>query len=212
MAHVLRDRILKGDLAPGTRLVETAIAEAFGTSRGPVREALGRLAAAGLVTVHPRRGAYVTSFDAADIEEIYLLRIALETVAAERAATRGNAADWDEMARALEDLTKALDEGDGNAVSEADMRFHRTLVRAARQPRLATAWEAFADQTLLLLEALTDIGPEVQAAPGGHAEVLEALRQGDGERAAARVREHLTSAREVMIDRFGGPRDNEETT
>ena len=202
IAELLRTRILSGTLAPGSRLVETALADSFGTSRGPVRDAIGRLAATGLVTVHPRRGAYVASFDTDDVEEIYSLRIALETVAVRRAARHGDADDWAEMDLALAELQAALDDDDGLRAGTADMRFHRTIVRAARHQRLATAWEAFADQTLLLLKELSGTGADVQASPDGHAQVLLALRDTDGARAETFLVAHLQEAQAAISARF----------
>ena len=199
----LREQILNGALAPGSRLVETALAETFGTSRGPIRDAIARLVGTGLVTVNPRRGAYVTTLSAQDIDEVYSLRIALETHAARLAADRGTTADWSAMARALVELERATASGDVGGAAVADMEFHRTIVRAAEQGRLLKAWESFADQTLLLLRDLSHIGSSVQDTSGGHGAVLSALEAGDGPLAATAILDHLTAARATMLDRIG---------
>lgn len=203
VAARLREQILNGALAPGSRLVETALAERFGTSRGPIRDAIARLAGTGLVTVNPRRGAYVTILSARDVEEVYSLRIALETHAARLAAGRGTTADWSAMALALHELTRATASEDAGAAAVADMRFHRAIVQAAGQGRLVKAWESFADQTLLLLRELSHLGSRVQDTSGGHGAVLAALEDGDGSRAAAAILDHLSEARAIMLDRIG---------
>lgn len=203
VAARLREQILNGALAPGSRLVETALAEAFGTSRGPIRDAIARLAGTGLVTVNPRRGAYVTTLSAHDIEEVYSLRIALETHAARLAARRGTTDDWSAMARALVELERAAASADADGAAVADMGFHRAIVQAAQQGRLVTAWESFADQTMLLLRELSHLGSPVQDTSGGHGAVLAALEAGDGALAATAVFDHLSEARATMLDRMG---------
>jgi DNA-binding GntR family transcriptional regulator len=202
VAGRLRGLILRGELAPGERLVETALAQAFGTSRGPIRDAIAHLQTAGLVTVNPRRGAYVATFDRRDVTEIYSLRITLETLAVQLAAAVGTDDDWDRMAAALRDLTDALAAGDPIAAGEADMRFHRGIVAAARHERLARAWDAFADQTLLLLRDLSRVDPDIQSATGGHDDIVDALRRRDGGLAEQLLRDHLVAAQAAMSARL----------
>jgi DNA-binding GntR family transcriptional regulator len=132
----LQHAILEGVLRPGERLRAEALAQRFGTSRTPVREALLQLEAQGLVEVEPNRGAVVRAFDAADLLDLYALRALLEPAAAARAATRIG----DEQIQQLDDLT------DDNATPEQQMAanelFHRIIVEAAGSPRLTAAMRA----------------------------------------------------------------------
>lgn len=201
----IREMILRGELAPGERLVETALANAFRTSRGPVRDALAHLERTGLVTINPRRGTFVTKLTPADVDEVYTLRLALETLAVERAASRATAEDLRNMEAALGELTDALAAGDDRGVGEADMRFHRTIVAAAHHRRLAAAWEVFADQTLLLMQELSHARPEVQARTGAHGKILAALKKRDASKAVRIMSEHLQAARDGMLERFAQP-------
>src|SRR5919202_528505 len=100
----LRDQILSGDLEPGTELTEVALSEQLGVSRGPIREALGRLASQGLVTVRPRRGAVVRSLSKEEFVELYQVREALEVMAVKLAVPRLRAEDFG----ALEELIDAM--------------------------------------------------------------------------------------------------------
>ena len=129
----LQHAILEGVLQPGERLRAEALAQRFGTSRTPVREALLQLEAQGLVEVEPNRGAVVKAFDAADLLDLYELRALLEPAAAARAATR---IEPDE----IEQLQALTDE---DASPERQMasneQFHRIIVEAARSPRLTAA-------------------------------------------------------------------------
>src|SRR5436190_926107 len=95
----LRSEILSSRLAPGTELQEVALSEQLGVSRGPIREAIGRLAAEGLVTVRPRRGAVVTSLSKEEFVEAYQVREALEAFAVQLAVPRIDEDGLDELAR-----------------------------------------------------------------------------------------------------------------
>src|SRR6266478_1264515 len=98
----LREEILAGRLQPGTELAEVALSEQLGVSRGPIREAIGRLAAEGLVTVRPRRGAIVRSLSPEELIESYQVREALEVLAVRLAVPRMTGAD-------LADLDELVD-------------------------------------------------------------------------------------------------------
>lgn len=129
---LLEEAILEGDLKPGERLRAEALAQRFGTSRTPIREALLQLEAQGLVDVEPNRGAVVRSFDRDDLQDLYDLRALLEPHAAALAATRISDKD---IAR-LEELCEASDQ------IVANEAFHRIILEAAQSPRLANAMRA----------------------------------------------------------------------
>lgn len=195
----IREMILSGEVRGGERLVETELADRFGTSRGPVRDALATLARTGLVTMASRRGAYVTLLDATDVEELYSLRLALEQVAVSRASKRATPADIALLRAALDQIADAQADGDSRQVVDADMRFHRGIIRLAGHRRLLEAWEAFADQTMLLMTALNHVAPEVQSLIGGHGELLAALEAGEGRAADIALSRHLSQAMESVV-------------
>src|SRR2546427_7455677 len=124
----LREEILSERLQPGAELQEVALAEELGLSRGPIREAIGRLAAEGLVVVRPRRGAVVRSLSKDEFLEAYQVREALEMMAVRLAVPR--LADGD-LAR-LQELTDAMEghagRGEGTEFFEANSGFHAHLV------------------------------------------------------------------------------------
>ena len=129
---LLEEAILEGDLKPGERLRAEALAQRFGTSRTPIREALLQLEAQGLVDVEPNRGAVVRSFDRDDLFDLYQLRALLEPCAAALAAPRISEQDI----AALHALCEAEDH---MAANEA---FHRIILEAAGSPRLLDAMRA----------------------------------------------------------------------
>ncbi len=195
----LRELIFDGTFEQGARLVETELAERFGTSRGPVRDALTDLENAGLVVSGERRGTYVRILTTEDVDELYTLRHALETLAGRRAAQRADPATLAVLEQALADMHQALANGDPVEASRADMTFHRTIVETADHSRLLFAWERLGDQTRLLIQGLTDLPPISRDAVLSHDDILDAMRAGESTAAEHAIGEHLDRARRTVI-------------
>ena len=196
----IRELIMTGAVAPGERLVETDLSERFGTSRGPVRDAFKELEQSGLVVSVPRRGTFVATLTAADIHEIYTLRLALEKLAIVTTATIATDHDIAAMRAAVERLTEAQRTSDRRAGAEADIAIHRLIVRTAGHERLTEAWERLADQTLLLMAELMDLLLDVQHAAGDHDALVNAIADHDVAGAEAALTDHLLAASQAMID------------
>jgi len=200
----LRSAIVTGELPAGGRLVETDLARQFGVSRGPIRDALAELQRGGLVELRARKGSFVRSLTAADVDEVYTLRIALESLAIRRAAAavRRQPGLGQGLKGLLRELISAHEQSDGIRIGEADMALHRTIVEAADHSRLLEAWERLADQTLLMMTSLSSLDPAIQGPAGSHRAIIEHLIAGSADSAAAVLVEHLESARQVVIERF----------
>lgn len=196
----IRELILSRAVSPGDRLVETDLSERFGTSRGPVRDAFKELEQSGLVVSLPRRGTFVATLTAADIDEIYTLRLSLEKLAIQRTAEIANDEHIAAMRAALDELAVAQASGDRRAGAEADIGFHRLIVTIAGHERLAEAWERLADQTLFLMAELIELLDDVQHAAGDHTNILSAIEEHDVTAAEQALNEHLVAARQAMID------------
>jgi DNA-binding GntR family transcriptional regulator len=138
----LQDAILEGVLKPGERLRAEALAQRYGTSRTPVREALLQLEAQGLVEVEPNRGAVVRAFDRADLLDLYEVRALLEPAAAARAARRIDADDIARLRANCDAAQRAGDDADRQIALNEE--FHRIIGDAAGSPRLAVAMRAVA--------------------------------------------------------------------
>jgi len=132
---LLEEAILGGELKPGERLRAEALAQRFGTSRTPIREALLQLEGQGLVEVEPNRGAVVRTFDRDDVLDLYEVRALLEPAAAARAAHRITATDLQRLDALCADAS--VEEQIVN--NEA---FHRIILEAAGSPRLEVAMRA----------------------------------------------------------------------
>jgi DNA-binding GntR family transcriptional regulator len=147
LAHAtLRRRILDGSLAPGSRIDHEAEARRLDVSRMPIREALRRLENEGLVEIQSHRAAYVRPLSADDLEDLYVLRIALEGTAGRLGAERLDEQSLARMKALLPKMATIVEQGDRTAWLEADAAFHETLYAAARQRRLFSVVKGLRDE------------------------------------------------------------------
>lgn len=188
----LRADILEGAVRPGSQLHEVELAESFGVSRGPVREALQRLIQEGLLRAEPHRGVFVPVMTSDDVEDIYLVREALESTAVRQimASTRavGTADDLDAVCMAMR---AAEDADDWQQVANLDLDFHTTLVGAARSPRLERSFTTVISETRLCLGMLTSATDDLVEE---HRRIADALRGKDVELALAVLGTHFRDA------------------
>ncbi len=129
--NTLRQAILKGELKPGERLMEIALAEKLGVSRTPIREAMRKLEQEGLVVMIPRRGAQVANITEKDLNDVLEVRITLENMAIEKACANMTDADIRKLEQAAEVFQTSTAEGDLVKMAEADVNFHEVIYEAA---------------------------------------------------------------------------------
>jgi DNA-binding GntR family transcriptional regulator len=194
--ELLLERILKGDLHPGDRIVELQIAHEFGTSQAPVREALRELQSLGFVEYEPYRGTRVRRITEEELAEIYPVRAALEELAAQEAANRlGGRVD--ELEREFEAMREAADRDDLHDLAVHDATFHRMIVEAAGNRVLLDTWRTLRVEARVVVTALkTDI--DLQELAELHRPLLEALKEGSPERAGGALRQHFETLRTMM--------------
>ncbi len=199
IAEALREEIGRGMLKPGSALRQEELARRFGVSRLPVRDALLRLEAEGLVVIFPNRGAFVTRLSRAEVREIYDLRVLLEGDVLERAVPRMGAV---ELARIESALQVAELGASGPDWSALDRAFHLSLYAPAERPRHLAMVESLrgtVDRYRGAYEHLPERTPEwlddhrqiVAACRRGDASAARRLLEGHIERAAAEVLAHL---------------------
>ncbi len=184
----LLQRILQGTYAPGERIVEIRVAQEFGVSQAPVREALRELEILRLIESEPFRGARVRGVRPEEIAEIYPVRAALEEVAARAAAPR-LAGHVQPLAEELEGMRAAAAAGDLHRFVAHDVAFHRCFVTASANRTLIDMWETLhVDlRTRLTLIQRGDLREVAER----HVAVMEALDAGDGVLSGRVVREHI---------------------
>lgn len=188
---VLREMVLTGRIRPGERINEVEISNALGISRGPLREAIPHLRKEGLLVTIVNRGAFVRTFSSKELEELYEVRIALESHAARLVAERCNAGGIEALRGLMADTNQALDRNPGYP-SELD--FHQRLVKLAdNEALLAAVIEVHRKIGLARLRS-GSVPSRARTAFREHEEVLEHLAQGDAVCAARVLTTHLRSS------------------
>jgi DNA-binding GntR family transcriptional regulator len=192
----VRNRIAEGTWGPGTRLVERDLAEEFGVSRVPVREALRALESEGFVELLPRRGAVVRHLTRSVVEDLFDIRQVLEVLAARLVAERVDDEGLAELAAVVQDGRRAVDAGDHSWSGTANTAFHETLLRLAANDSLRSLLEPLTGRLRWLFRQTTD-HPRVQAE---HEQLLAALALRDAELAAAVALAHVRASRHMVLD------------
>jgi DNA-binding GntR family transcriptional regulator len=190
--YAIREWIVTLDLAPGSVVNERELMGRLGLGRTPVREALRDLAREQLVDVFPRRGMFVSGVVVGDIAGLSEVRLVLETEAARLAAERRNETDLEETAALLDELARLSGAHGERRLIDLDERIHRHVARCAHNPFLEATLEQYYVLALriwfLALERVA-----LGAAIGEHHAILEAIRDGDADRAADVMQAHVVS-------------------
>ncbi len=206
----LREMILRGDLPAGARLGEVELADRLGVSRTPVRESLGRLAAEGLVELVPNRGARVTSWTSAQLEEVFDLRAALEprlTALAVAHATAADIAGLERLALAMAREGAPGPRRDLDALVPLNRAFHERLVGLAGCSAMAAALAGAVHAPIVVRNFHAYDDASLARSLAHHLEIIAALRARDPAWAAAVMTAHIRNARAVMVPGPAGGTD-----
>jgi DNA-binding GntR family transcriptional regulator len=197
----VKDRILRwileGELAPGSRIVETRVARQLGTSQAPVREALRDLATLGLVEMHPYRGARVRIPHADELVEAMEVRGELEAIAARQAARLIDEATLSRMRRLLDGMRDAASRGDAHGQALLNSEFHTCVIEASANHTVQRLWVVLEPFARTYLTA-TAPGVDLNWLAERHVAIIDALEARDPERAAAVMRTHAREAEEQV--------------
>ena len=200
----IRDRIVSLDMRPGSVVNEARLREELEIGRTPIREALQRLALENLVKSVPHRGTFVTEVNITDLARITEVRVVLESHAARLAAERLGGSDRP----AIQELLDVLESGgatDQRELMRLDQRIHRQIYRAARNSFLESTLERYLNLSLRLWYLVLDHEVRLREAVVEHVELLRAVLAGDGSRAEAGMRRHVTGfereIRKALVER-----------
>lgn len=194
----LIEDILNGRLQPGARIVETKIAQQFGVSQGPVREALRDLELFGFVVSSPFRGTQVRQISTEDLLQIYPIRAALEAVAARAAAERIDDATLNHLEELITSMREAAARDDHRAQADADHAFHAAIVKASGNHMLEHVWQTMRlSITTCVTRSVTH--RSLHELAERHTVVLDALRAHDPDRAEAAIRRHIEEPGEWIL-------------
>ena len=197
----IRTAIFEGDLELGQRLVETEIGDQLGVSRGPVREALRLLAAEGLVVINVHRGTFVVKPTAADVEEIYTLREALEALAIRRVVELATDEEIESLEEVAEQVLAASQQKKLDEVLGLNMELHNGLFHIARHDRLSQIWSSLESQLQLcntISIAIEGTRQDVSRGSGEHIEIVKAIKKRDAETACQIMSQHIRKEARVI--------------
>lgn len=194
--------VLEGELAPGSRIIETRIARQLGTSQAPVREALRDLATLGLVEMHPFRGARVRQPAADELVEAMELRGELEAIAARSAVRRIDERGLARMRELLDEMRASAARGDAHAQALHNSEFHDCVITASGNRTLQRLWSMLEPFARTYLTA-TVPGVDLHWLAERHVAILEAFEARDPERAADVMRLHAREAERQVRDPDG---------
>ena len=196
--NALTDAISSGELAPGTTLDEQQLADRYGASRTPVREALRQLATSGMVEVRPRRGVIVRHVTADEVMDMFETMAELEAVCVRLATYRITPLERSRLLRIHEASQAAVEQDDVNAYDALNRDFHEAIYRAAHNDFLAdqaiavrTRLNAFRRMQLRQARRLASSRAE-------HDAVMQAIAEGNGEEAGRRMRAHMLNAASAL--------------
>ena len=193
--RILREAILRGDFAPGERLVQDELAAAIGVSRMPVREALRKLEIEGLIVMEPHRGAVVKTLSADEVEEVYVLRSQLERLA----LVQSIQGMTDEDIQKLEQLHKIMEETEVVSLFvKTNIEFHQVLLCRCPWKRLLgfidTLWTGLPQQTPYILK------DQMVLSNREHREIIEAIKRGDAEQAGEILSAHIRRTGQQLVE------------
>jgi DNA-binding GntR family transcriptional regulator len=197
---VLRERIITGELAPGTDVSEPELAEQLSVSKTPVREALARLCVEGFMEAYPRRGYRVTPVTIKGMNDLFAIRGMLEGTAAALAAKNLSDAELDSLERLADVSYEIGEEVSIKTFVDSNQEFHAAIAQGSRNPRLYALVMSHLEECARLFymgARIRDINPETN---DDHHRVLAVLRQRDPEKARDAIVEHNENTRQGILD------------
>ena len=197
--------IMNGELPVGSRLNESDLALRFGTSRGPVREALRALEEVGLVRTERNRGFFVREISFEEVEEIYEIREVLEELIGRRVALSMTDERRARLGALINEMESTAAQGSIEGYAALNLKFHETLLAYAGSEKLRETYSRLTKELhLFRMRALAD-GGGLKVSAAEHRRILDAIASGDPELAGAALRRHVVASRQRMHKAFNLP-------
>ncbi len=209
--EAIRNAIIRGDLTPGSLHSVQELAGRLNVSRTPVREALLKLADQGMVRFERNRGARILQTTIQDLEQIFTLRLLLEVPATYRATRRIGPAELKQLRVALDAFCSAIGHVSVHEHLELDARFHRIIMRAAGNQRLADIVDSLRDLQMIRGVSLAPKSRDLRDICQDHRRIYDEIAAGDASSAAAAMREHLALSSRLLIAQETGAVDAAKT-
>ena len=198
----LRAQIVSGQIPPGEKLSEARLAERFGVSRMPVRDALKELESAGFVTIEQRRGTFVRGMSRSEILDLFEVREAVEGMAARLCAHRANNDLLATLDEVIETMSRQVEVADMDGYSQTDERFHELILSGASNERLSDHYRLLVQHLHrgLLSSIVTRRAGRMERSLAEHAEIMRALHAHDPRGAEDAMRNHVQRGRLELQD------------
>jgi len=202
--ELIKRMVLKGYFKPGERLIENQLSKKFGVSRTPIREAIRKLAAEGLVEITPKDGAKISKLTRNDIDEIYEIRDVLECFAAEKAASIITDKEVESLEKLLKDSENALLEKDMKRMAQIDTKIHNLFCKCCKNDRLIQLIEVLCTNITRHRELILETPDAGKEAIAGHREIINALKKRNKKAIRKSVHEHIMRGREILLEIISG--------
>ncbi len=198
--ETIREAILKGTLKPGEKVAEPELAERFGISRTPIREAFRQLESEGYLTVIPRKGAVVAALSEQDVQEFYAIKSILEGYAAELAATRLSEKEIEKLEAINQRLKMLAEEGDVKVFFRVHNEFHALFLKAAGNSKLCELIQQLGLKFNRLRMASLSVAGRMAISVAEHDKLLTAFRNHDGDQAEHLVKKTANIGGKVLLE------------
>ncbi len=195
----LERMILSGELVPGEKLTEVALAARLGVSRGPLREAFRMLEEAGLVRTEKNRGVFVRDLPVEEAIEIFALRAAMDELVGRRLATNIAPAALKEIRALVDQMEQAVKAKDAHAFHLLNLRFHDRLVELAGNGKLTAVYRKLIKELSLFRRLNLADGGLMPISVGEHRQIVKAIAAGDAQAAGRAMFEHVMQSKERTI-------------
>lgn len=199
IAERLREAITSGQLVPGQQLGEASLAAQFAVSRGPLREAMQRLVAEGLLRSERHRGIFVIELTETDVHDVYRARKAIERAAVGEVLRGDPQAARTRLGEAVDAMAAAAQRDDASAFADADQQFHEVLIDCAGSARLSRAMRTLLSETRMLLGELHHVYGDLGDQLAEHVALREAIGTGDEVTAMRLIEEHMDDAVQRLL-------------
>lgn len=196
----LREAILMGELKPGDSLVEMDLSSQLGVSRAPIREALRILNSEGLVETIPYHGTTVRRLGKVDIEEIYSMRILLETFALEQMMKSYNPDNISILRDNYQQMIKAGDKNDIKQVNDLDRDFHDALIAMSEHSLLMSMWQMVAMKVRQVMALVNRRNADLTQIARNHLPLIDAIEAQDLDKATTVLKEHIASVGDLIAE------------
>ena len=209
VAANIESLIAAGELHPGDRLHEINLAERFGVSRGPVREACRLLAAKGLVDINPRHGAFVRTLTFQEIVDIFDVRMALGRLAGIQAASAIAKPDLDHLEQLISDMDDKVRRGDSAGYTDLNLEFHDALYAVSGNTRLHALDRSLGGELRMYRQRGAAFGG-LAVSNNEHKALLACLKRGDARAAGEALEQHIANGRERFIRAYAAKENREK--